>query len=77
MLKKYTGWGITTKQGDQRLITIIPAKSKKIACEIFEGLGMPVISKKHIRHVCLVKYPGPNDVKKLKTAKWDKMKPIV
>lgn len=76
MTKKYIGWGMTTLRGSQKLITIIPAKSKKVACEIFEGLGMPVISKNHIRKVCVVKYPGTDDVKKLKAAKWNKIQEI-
>jgi len=76
MDKKYIGWGMTTLRGSQKQITIILAKSRKAACEIFEGLGMPVISKKHIHKVCLVKYPGTEDIKKLKTASWDKIKQI-
>lgn len=76
MDKKYIGWGMTTRRGNQKLIIIIPAKSKKVACEIFEGLGMLVISKNHIRKVCVVKFPGTDDVKKLKAAKWDRIKPI-
>lgn len=77
MEKKYTGWGMTVMcGGDQKRIVIVPAKSKKAACEIFEELGLTVISKEQIRHLCIVKYPGPNDVQKLKTASWDKIKQI-
>ena len=76
MAKKYIGWGITTMRGSQKLITIIPAKSKEVACEIFEGIGIPVISKKHIHKVCIVKYPGTDDIKKLKPAKWSKIQSI-
>ena len=76
MTKKYIGWSRADVQYGQKLITIISAKSKKAACEIFEKLGMPIISKKHINKVCIVKYPGPDDVKKLKVANWNKIKLI-
>ena len=76
MDKKYIGWGMTVMRDGQKRIVIIPAKSKKAACEIFKELGLTVISKEQIRHVCIVKYPGPNDVRKLKAAKWDKIQDI-
>ena len=76
MGKKYIGWGMISLRGSQKLITRIPAKSKKVACELFVGLGSPVISEKDIHRLCIVKYPGPEDVKKLKPAKWDKIKPL-
>lgn len=74
--RKYIGWGMTVMCGNQKRIVIVPAKSKKAACEIFEELGLAVSFKKQIRHVCIVKYPGPDDVKKLNTASWDEIKLI-
>jgi hypothetical protein len=77
MAKKYIGWGRTGTKDGQKLIVVIPAKSKKVACEKFERLGMPILSEKHVRHLCIVKYPGTPDVKKLKTINWNKgIKPI-
>lgn len=77
MAKKYVGWGRTEEQGGQKLIVIISAKSQKAACEKFEKLGRPILLEKHIRHLCIVKYPGPPDVKKLKAINWNKgIKPI-
>lgn len=77
MAKKYVGWGRTEEQEGQKLIVILSAKSKKDACEKFERLGRPILSEKHIRHVCVVKYPGPAGVKKLAVARWPQgIKPL-
>jgi len=71
MAKKYIGWGRVTKTDGQIITTIVPAKSKKEAIKIFEGLGLSVQDEKHIRHVCIVLYPGPLSVKAMKINKWE------
>lgn len=72
MAKKYTGWAMAFFVDGQITITVVPAKSKKAACEIFEKLELPVTQRKRIYRVCIVKYPGPKD---LTVAKWPILKP--
>ena len=75
--KKYVGWGMAAEEEGQKYLVIVPAKSKKEACEKFRNLGFLIISKKKVRHVCVVKYPGPKDVQSLKAQNWNKgIRPI-
>jgi len=72
MSKKYIGYGIVEETRGIKRIIIVPAKTKPEAIEQLEALDMPVESAKHIRRVCVVKYPGPSDVKSMETADWNK-----
>jgi len=71
MAKKYIGWGIAYEKDGQKAVTIVPAKSKKEAIEKLEGLDLKVIEEKQIRHVCIVKYPGPLSVKAMESQDWN------
>lgn len=78
MAKKCVGWAMTsTGLSGQKYITIVSAKSKSDAIAKFEALYYKISDAEQVRHVCIVKYPGPADVKKLKPVRWDKaIRPI-
>jgi len=76
MAKKYIGWGITYENKGQKAITIVPARTKKAAIEKLELLGLQVFEKEQIRHVCVVKYPGPPQVQEMKAQDWKCIKPL-
>ena len=69
--KKYTGWGITYEIDGIKTITIVSAKTKKEAIKKIESCGFIVLEPKQVRHVCVVKYPGPKDVQDMKVQNWN------
>jgi hypothetical protein len=75
--KKYVGWGGIFERRRTKLIIIVSAKSRKKAVDILKHFDFTVVSETHIRHVCLVQYPGPKAVQELKTKNWNDSTEIV
>jgi hypothetical protein len=77
MAKKYTGWAMAVEQYGVMSIVVVSAKSRKGAVTKFAALGHYVLDDSQIRHVCLVKFPGPKEVQQMKPKNWNKaFKPI-
>ena len=72
MATKYIGWGIAFELNGQKALTIVPAKTKREACDQIEIFGLKIVDESQMRRVCIVKYPGPEQVKEMKSQNWDK-----
>jgi len=77
MAKKYVGWGIAYQRNGQLSITIVPAMARKEAVKMFEILDYPVQNKRHLRRVCIVKYPGSTQVRAMPEQNWDESFEII
>jgi len=72
MAKKYIGWGMASETDGTKEIVIVQGKSRNEAVDNLERLGYDVIDKASLNHVCIVKYPGPPEVKAMKAQNWEK-----
>ena len=72
MAKKYTGWGMAAETNSIKHLIIVQGRSRKEAVSNLEGIDCVVLDESMLKHVCIVKYPGPLVVKAMKSQNWDK-----
>lgn len=69
--RKYIGWGGVFSREKTKMMVIVSAKSKKQAEDTLNHFNFKIVDNTQIRHVCIVKYPGPRVVQVLRAQNWN------
>lgn len=68
---KFTMWAASYSRHGQVFCICVEAGTKKDACEKLARTGVSIVVPEEVRHIVMVKYPGPSEVRNMPCRKFE------